>query len=146
MKKNYSSNIKLILIKFSSVLSLFSKHAELSDEQILDLAKKMTDRAQLQNLAINLGMSHDERTIDERYVTEAAYLMLSSWMELQPDRNRAHKNLVQALKNADILGKIHLILPKKTMFSRLRKMMSGTIVHFKAHIKLCRSANSKKLI
>ena len=93
----------------------------------------MTDREQLRNLAVNLDMGHYIIMAEDTGVSKAAYRMLRSWMKLQPDHNTAHRNLFQAMKYADMLATIHLILPPKPEIPRLRRM-AGTIDHFKAYI------------
>ena len=104
-------------------------YAVLTDKQILDLADEMTDRTQLRHLAINLGMPYEESVVDERGIGEEAYRMLRSWLKSQPDRNTAHRNLVHVLTYANMLEIIHLILPTKSNFPRLRRMTSGTLIN-----------------
>ena len=109
-------------------MSLFSEHAVLTDEQVLDLAKEITERVRLLKLAIGLGMPYDVTMVEELGVSKEAYRMLRSWLKLQPDRNTAHRNLVLALANADMLETIHVILPTKPEFSGLRRTMSVRLI------------------
>ena len=118
-------------------MSLFLKHAELTNEQILDLAQEVTDGAQLRNLAVSLGMSYDmyeKSMVEEQGAREAAYRMLRSWLKSQPDRNIAHMNLFHVLAYANMLEKIHLILPAEQRLYQSRRVAKGTIDHFKAQI------------
>ena len=106
----------------------------LTHQQILDLAQEMTDRAQLRHLAMNLGIPYKESMVQERGVSKEAYRMLRSWLWFQSDRNKAHRNLLQALKNANMVKAIPVILATESNFPRLRRITSGTVDHFKAHI------------
>ena len=75
----------------------------LEDDHIWDLAKSITSKQQLWDLALNIlkipAKRVDSALYNEREIQDAALVVLKTWQQGQNNRQEAYRNLYTALYN-----------------------------------------------
>ena len=78
----------------------------LTDENILNLSKRLNDKHKIRQFGLKLGLSADEidNQLDKHSqdTSEGVYRMLRSWMCRIKDRQEAHSKLQEALNEAGL--------------------------------------------
>ena len=93
---------------FTNLISIKGKAVEeLSDEKLYEVARRLTNQADIRKLGLKLGVPNHR--IDAIFytkrnddITEAAHEMLNEWRKDQPDAARAWITLRDALKDVNL--------------------------------------------
>ena len=79
----------------------FSKEGTLQDDHIWNLAKSVTSKQQLRDLALNVlkipGYTLDSALYNEREIQDAAQKVVQTWYQGQNNRQEAYRELYPAL-------------------------------------------------
>ena len=102
----HASCIASTTLEFDALPTVFAgMTGELNDHMLVDVAKRITDKTQLCELATKLGVQHhvvDSTLNNERKITDATLTVLKSWKEGQLDRNKAFRTLCESLLQMDM--------------------------------------------
>ena len=78
----------------------------LTDRESLNVSRRINDKFTIRKLGFHLGLKdYTIKSIledNKHSVKEAAYKMLTSWLQTQGDRAEAYNTLLAALKHPDV--------------------------------------------
>ena len=93
------------LFVYFTVAESSAETKQLTDERLVKLPNRITERGKLRTLAIiGLGISNStvKRHLQNSDITEAAFEMLDEWRDSQENEAAAFINICKALKHEEV--------------------------------------------